>query len=616
MIEKPWLRPGFFVSYKYYKFIIAYKLHFVLPWTNPYSLVAKILLLFKIVSMKKIIKESSILIVSVLFFAACKEKNTSPEQKTINAINLKRGDVVLCGPADKQFGSISFINSCSDKVKKDFNLAIALLHSFEYDEAEKVFAKVIDQEPECAMAYWGVAMSNYHPLWAPPTEAELEKGAKAVAIAQSLPSNSKNEFAYIDAIATFYKDWKTTAHATRCINFEKAMEKIYAENTKDKDAAAFYALALDGTADPTDKSYKNQKKAASILNAVYPNDPNHPGIVHYIIHTYDSPELAQLGLAAARKYASVAPSSAHAQHMPSHIFTRLGLWDECINSNRVAAAAAKCYAENTDIKGHWDEELHAMDYLVYGYLQKGENVLAKEQLDYLNSFQVVFPVNFKVAYAYASIPSRYLLENKMWKEAASIQPNTTVVPWEKFPWQKGIIHFTRLMGAINIGNIEAAKSELKKLSTIQDTLNKQKDVYKANQIEIQKITGEAWILFKEGMQADGLKLMNRAADMEDKTQKHSVTPGEVLPARELLADMLQQLNKPAEALAMYEAVLRKQPNRFNSLYGAAIASEKINNTEKAISHYKQLLSLANTSASNRPEVDNARSFLKNKNTTL
>ena len=213
----------------------------------------------------------------LLAFISCKGKNKSPAVETISAINLKRGEVVFCGPPDKQFGSVEFETSCSEKTKKDFDLAIALLHSFEYDEAEKVFAKIIDEEPECAMAYWGVAMCNYHPLWAPPTQAELEKGAKAIAIAQSLTQKSKRESDYIDAIALFYKDWDKMDHRTRCINFEKAMEKIYTEYPDDKEAAIFYALALDAAADPADKSFSNQKKAGAILTALYPNEPNHPG---------------------------------------------------------------------------------------------------------------------------------------------------------------------------------------------------------------------------------------------------------------------------------------------------------------------------------------------------
>jgi len=543
--------------------------------------------------------------------ASCHGKSETPANEAINAINLKRGEVVLCGPPDKQFGSVEFETSCSGKEKKHFNLAVALLHSFEYDEAEKVFAKIIDEEPECAMAYWGVAMCNYHLLWpTQPTQAELEKGAKAIAIAQSITKKQKKESGFIEAIALFYKDWKKVDHHTRCINFEKAMEKIYKEYPNDREAAIFYALALDAAADPADKSFSNQRKAGSILTALYPNEPNHPGIVHYIIHSYDYPELAALALPAARKYASIAPASAHAQHMPSHIFTRLGLWDECIHSNLASTSSARCYAQNAGIMGHWDEELHGMDYLIYAYLQKGENNLAKEQYDYLKTIQQVYPVNFKDAYAFAAIPSRYLLENKIWKEAASLKIYPENFPWQNFPWQKAIIHFTRLLGSVHIGNIDSAKIELKNLNTIYDQLKEQKDLYKANQVQIQIKTSEAWMLFKEGKSSEALAMMHVAADMEDKTEKSPVTPGEVIPAKELLGDMLLQMNKPDKALKAYEADLEKHPNRFNGIYGAGLAAERSNNFKKAKLYYQQLTEIANSTTSNRPELGEAKLFLK------
>jgi hypothetical protein len=563
--------------------------------------------------MKKLLQNVVYLVFFISFLlaiASCKGKNKAPTNETINAINLKQGEVVLCGPPDKQFGSVEFETSCSEKVKKDFNLAVALLHSFEYDEAEKVFAKIIGEEPECAMAYWGVAMSNYHPLWSPPTPPELKKGATSIAIAQALAQKSKRESDYIEAIALFYKDWDKVDHHTRCIRFEKAMEKTYREYPNDKEAAIFYALALDAAADPTDKSFRNQRKAGAILTALYPNEPNHPGIIHYIIHSYDYPELAALALAAARKYASIAPSSAHAQHMPSHIFTRLGLWDESISSNLASTSSAKCYAESAGIKGHWDEELHGMDYLVYSYLQKGENNLAKEQCDYLKTIHEVYPVDFKDAYAFAAIPARYLLENKTWKEAAKMEIHPADFPWGKFPWEKAIIHFTRILGSVHIGNIESAKAELKNLNTIYDTLMQQKDSYKANQVQIQIRTSEAWIQLKEGKNNEALKLMKVAADMEDKTEKHPVTPGEVLPARELLGDMLLQLNKPGEALEAYEGDLKQHPNRFNGLYGAGLAAERSSKLEKANFYYQQVTGIANTTNSTRPERETAKLFLK------
>ena len=548
-------------------------------------------------------------ILSVAALISCNGNNSVPSKELINQINLKRGNVISCGAPDKQFGSVDFEMTCNEKAKKDFNLAIELLHSFEYDESEKIFAKVIDETPECAMAYWGVAMCNFHPLWTPPTEAELQKGSKAIEIANTISKKSERESAYINAIATFYKDWNKTDHHTRCINYEKAMEKIYTTYPDDKEASIFYALSLDASANPNDKTYTNQKKAGSILNALYPSEPNHPGIIHYIIHTYDYPELAELALPSARKYAEVAPSSAHALHMPSHTFTRLGLWDECIKSNLVSVASAKCYAEQAGIKGHWDEELHGMDYLIYAYLQKGENKLANEQLKYLETINEVHPANFKVAYAFAAIPSRFLLENKNWDRAATLQVPPANFSWIQFPWQESIIHFTRLLGAAHLGNIKDANIELAKLNLLHDTLEKQKDAYKSLQVAIQIKTGEAWIQFANGKTTEALNLMKLAVDMEDGTEKHPVTPGEVLPARELLGDMLLQVKQYENALLAYEAVLQKCPNRFNSLYGAGLAAEKSGQKQKAVFYFKQLLTITDAVNSDRPELVDTRKFL-------
>ena len=567
--------------------------------------------------MKKILQIilTAFLSLSFLILLSCNSKNKTPSNDIIKSMDLKTGDVVLCGPPDKQFGSVEFTNSCSGNIKKDFHLAIALLHSFEYDEAEKVFAKIIDEDPQCAMAYWGVAMSNYHLLWTPPSGAELKKGSKAIEIAQGLNTKSTLETAYINAAAELYKDWSNRDHKTRCNNYEKAMEKIHVSYPNDKEVAILYALALNASADPTDSTFKNQKKAGDILNAIYSNEPNHPGAVHYIIHTYDNPELAQFALPAARKYASVAPSSAHALHMPSHIFIRLGLWDEAIHSNRTSVSSAKCYAEETGIKGHWDEELHGLDYLMYAHLQKGENDLAKEQLDYLKTIKHVSPATFKVAYAFAAIPSRYVLENKMWENAASLVVEPANFQWKDFPWQNAIIHFTRVLGSVHIGHIDSARTELGILKSIYDTLVQQKDSYKASQVQIQIKASEAWILFKEGKNKDALKLMNEAADMEDNIQKHPVTPGEVIPARELLGDMLLQMNQPEKALEAYEADLKKRPNRFNGQYGAALAAERSNNPGKSGTYYQQLLRFSNSKSSNRPELKKASMFLKTRSIT-
>lgn len=541
---------------------------------------------------------------------SCNNNNPAPSKERINEIALKRGPVISCGSIDQQYGTVDFDMACDAKSKTDFNLAIELLHSFEYDDAEKVFAKIIDNNPACAMAYWGVAMCNFHALWTPPTEAELIKGSKAVAVAQSISGKSKRVAAYINAIAVFYKDWNTIDHLTRCTSYEKAMETVHSTYPEDKEAAIFYALALDASAKPTDKTFANQKKAGAILNAIYPAEPNHPGVIHYIIHTYDYSGLAELALPAARKYAQVAPSSAHALHMPSHIFTRLGLWDECIKSNLESVAAAKCYAEQAGIKGHWDEELHGLDYLVYAYLQKGENDAAKKQLAYLQTFKEVYPVTPKVAYAFAAIPSRIYLENKNWKAAAAVALYPTDFAWEKFPWQESIIHFARLLGAVHLGNNDLAKVELTKLKQLHSILEKQKDVYKSKQVATQIKTGEAWLHFTAGQKQQALIEMQSAAAMEDSTEKHPVTPGEVLPARELLGDMFFEFGQYKDALQCYEAVLQKSPNRFNSLYGAGRSAEKFANAQKAILYYRQLVTISSMPNSDRAELNYVAAFLK------
>jgi hypothetical protein len=558
--------------------------------------------------MKYLQKSLPIFLLAVIL-ASCQSKNFSPSKEVISQLNLKRGDVISCGPPDAQFGTVDFEMTCTEKTKKNFNLAVEMLHSFEYDEAEKVFAKIIDETPDCAMAYWGVAMCNLHPLWNLPTEAELQKGSKAIAIANAVTAKSTRESGYINAIGLFYKDWGKIDHHTRCIYFEKAMAQLYIKYPDDHEAAIFYALALDAAANPADKTFANQKKAGAILNALYKTEPNHPGIIHYIIHTYDYPGLAFLALPAARKYAAVAPSSAHALHMPSHIFTRLGLWDEAIHSNLKSIAAAQCYTASAHLPGHWDEELHGMDYLVYAYLQKGDNKLAEEQVKYLQTIKTVYPPDFKVAYAFAAIPSRYLLENKKWKEAASLQVQPANFSWKEFPWQEAIIHFSRLLGAAHIGNTGAAKLELLQLNRLRDTLLKQKDLYKSKEIEIQIKTGEAWIQLESANKTNALHTMKLAADMEDSTEKHPVTPGKVIPARESMGDMLLQTKNNEDALKAYEAVLIKNPGRFNSLYGAGVAAEKCGNQGKAAFYFKQLITIAEGNT-DRPEVIDAKSFLK------
>lgn len=558
-------------------------------------------------------KQKLLVCCAVLVFISCNNKKEVQSTDLIGSLNLKRGEVVACGPLDGQLGKTSFVATVPDNLRPDFNTAIALLYSFEYDEAEKMFAKVIDQAPETAMAYWGVAMSNFHPLWAPPTPPELEKGTKAIEIARSIDNKTKRESDYIEAIAVFYKDADKLDHRSRVLNFEKAMEKIYLDYPEDKDAPVFYSLALNAAADPADKTYARQKKAFGILNGIFEKEPLHPGIAHYIIHNYDYPGLAEMALPAARKYAAIAPASAHAQHMPSHIFTRLGIWDESIKSNLVAGASARCYAEQANIKGHWDEELHVLDYLVYAYLQKGEDDSAKERLNHLKTITAVSPANFKVFYAFAASPARYLLEKRMWKEAAAMEVSPANFSWEKFPWQKAVIHFTRALGAVKSGKTDQAKRELETLNSLQAQLSKEKNMSReAAQVMVQINTAEAWIQYKEGNNDKAVELMTAAANMEDGTEKHPVTPGEILPARELLGDMLLEMNKPEEALLAYKSVLETHPNRFNGLYSAGLAAQRSGNKEEATQYFQKLITSIGASNSKRPEIQNAKSFLNSR----
>lgn len=556
--------------------------------------------------MKLILIRTRLFILAALLIQCRGEKDTNQLQADLQAINLSRGEIALCGSG--QFGQVAFSLSCLEQVREDFNLATALLHSFEYAEAEKVFAKVIDQDPQCLMAYWGVAMSNFHPLWAPPTQGELDKGSKTIALARSLDKSSGREFQYIEAIATIFDDWEKLDHKTRIAKFEKAAETIYKQYSDDKEAAIFYALALRASADPADKSFEKQKKAGNILSTLFPKEPNHPGIAHYLIHTYDYPELAEMALPAARKYASIATKSAHAQHMPSHIFTRLGLWGESIQSNINSMEAAKCYAENLQMKGHWDQELHGLDYLVYAYLQQANDEQAKQQVAYLNTIDNVFPITFVNAYTFAATPMRYALERKDWEQATVLELHPVNFPWDKFLWQKGIHHFGKLLGYVHTKDLKDAKIQLEQLMNIHSALENT-NKYEANQVQIQIKAAEAWISYAKGEMDGALTLMNVAADMEDATEKHSVTPGEIIPSRELLADLYMEMKKYPNAIEAYAANLKKRPGRFNSIYGIASAARISGDNAVAEKYFKQLIELAGPENKGRAELREADSFL-------
>ena len=552
------------------------------------------------------------ILLMLLLFSCTAKKNQGQFERELISLDLTRGEITLCGAGEGQFGTILLSISCSEKVSADFNLAVALLHSFEYTEAEKVFAKVIDADPECAWGYWGAAMSNFHAMWAPPNADELKKGSKIITLARSvIQDKSSRESDYIEAIATIYDQWDTLDHRTRLTKFKNACSAIFEKYPDDREAAIFYSLALTASADPADKSFANQKKAGEILNKIFREQPNHPGIAHYIIHTFDYPELAELALPTARKYAQIAPASAHAQHMPSHIFTRLGLWDESISSNLNSISSAQCYAESMKINGHWDEELHGIDYVVYAYLQQANDKKALEQIEYLNKNSEVDPKTFKVAYAFGAIPARYALERRDWTAATNLELKPADFPWEKFLWEKANINFARLLGGVHSNKLTDAKNQLKTLEEIHQKLSEAKENYKANLVLIQIKISNAWITLAEGKQSDAIALMIDAADMEDATAKHSVTPGELIPARELLGDMYLKINKPTKALESYEADLKTHPNRFNGLYGAGLAAEKSGDRKKALQYYNQLVDIANPSGDQRQELKTAQLFLNN-----
>lgn len=546
------------------------------------------------------------LLLSILLVLGCKDKipKTNP---ALASLDLKRGELLLC--STEKFGDVSFSLDCNYEVREVFDLAISLLHSFEYAEAEKAFVKVIDADPECAMAYWGVAMSIYHSLWAPPTLKALKKGAKLIEIAKSLP-NSGITKQYIDAIGSFYKDYEIKDHRERELLYEKKMEELYLSNKDDVEAAVFYALAISSAADPNDTTYSKQKKSGKILEDLFLDQPNHPGIAHYIIHSYDYPELAKMGLQTARRYAEIAPASAHAQHMPSHIFTRLGLWQESIDTNINSASSAVCYAESVNPEANWAQEIHAVDYLVYAYLQLGNNQKAKEYLEEMQAIKAVFPKqDFASTYALSAIPVRLVLENKQWKKASELQLPSIDFNWETLHWEKAIHHFGKALGLSRTGKIKLAENELQHLKILHQNLLDKKDRYQSGQVIIQVNTIKAWIELAKGNKDEALSLMKLAVKLENETSKHPITPGEVLPADELLGDMLLELNRPKEALKAYEINLKGHPNRFNGIYGAALAAEQSGNTEKATLYFKQLIELTKHSKSDRSEIKDAKAYI-------
>lgn len=462
-------------------------------------------------------------------------------------------------------GKAHLETSCNEAAQKEIDRADALLHSFWYAESEKSFRRAAELDATCAMAWWGAAMSDLHPLWAPPTPDEFERGKEAAGKAMSVGAGTDREKAYIAAINAFYANADALDHAARMKAYESAMAKVQSDNPKDREAAIFHALAILGTASPKDRTYAKQKEAAVILNRALEEEPEHPGIAHYLIHSYDYPDLAELALPAARVYAKLAPASPHALHMPSHIFTRRGLWDESIASNLASAEAAHRYVEMTMPGAAAFDELHAVDYLVYAYLQEGKIEEAKKLVDRVNAVtKIDNPNQFAAAYCISAAPARYALERRQWKDAAALKV-PTVIDWSKVPYAEANIHFARGIGAARSNQLDIAKDALARLVAIHQTLVEQKNAYWADQVEIQRLAVAAWIAHAEKKDEEALKEMRASADLESSTEKHPVTPGAIIPARELLSELLLDTGHRDEALAEAQHVLHDSPGRKNAL---------------------------------------------------
>lgn len=513
-----------------------------------------------------------------------------------------------------QLGTIAFQTSCSPAAQAIFLRGLGWLHSFEYEQAESTFNKAATSDPSCGIAYWGAAMSLYHPLWAPPTPAELVRARTVLGKAESAPPKTQRERDYVAAIGVFFEGSDTVDHKTRVLAYNAAMSALHKRYPADREAAVFYALSQTaaGTLD-NDPGFTREKDAAAILETVLKDEPDHPGVAHYLIHSFDYPPLANLAVPAAKRYASIAPASPHAQHMPSHIFTRLGMWPDSISSNLRSAAAARDLLKAKGFVGGSREELHAMDYLAYAYLQTGEDRAAERVLAHLGQMLKVDEPIFSVAYAATAIPARLALERRQWKAAAALElpPNVrALAPLESFSWGQAHLHFARAVGAARDGNAAAARQEIAKLRGIEDQLRIPPGGYDwKSQVSISRHIAESWLANADSRSDEAVALMEAAADLDDSKEKHPVTPGAILPAREQLGELLLELGQPAKSLAAYEASLKRTPGRLAGLYGAAQAANLAGDTTKARAYYAQVVELTKDGDATRNEIKQARKIM-------
>src|SRR6195952_603736 len=500
--------------------------------------------------------------------------------------------------SEEKLGIVNFETSCNPEAQRLFNQGMLYQHSFWYRASQKVFEDALKADPECGIAYWGIALSL---LWNPhamPPAKNLAEGASVIAKGKTVSAKTQRERDYIDALGTMYADYEKVDHRTRLLAYAKAMEQLAQRYPTDDEAQIHYALALNTSAAPADKTYANQLKGAAILEPIAERQPQHPGVSHYLIHLYDYPPIAEKGLNAPRVYAKIAPAAAHAQHMPSHIFTRVGYWTESIASNTESARVAKD-------AGDFAEQLHAMDYQVYAYLQLGQDAKAKALIDEMAGVTGLTETYMPGPYALAISPARYVIERGDWSAAANLQvrPNP-------LPQVQAITYTARALGAARSGNPEAARADIAKLAEFRDKLRDTKDAYWAEQVDIEGQVATAWVLFAEGKQDDALAAMSAAADAEDKTEKHPGTPGVPQPARELYGSMLLGRGMAKQALAAFETTLKKEPNRLGAYAGAAVAAEKSGDLTKAREYYGKVVAIADHADKARTEVADAQAFLQ------
>ena len=500
--------------------------------------------------------------------------------------------------AGGRLGKVSFANSCSEKVKPEFERGVAMLHSFWYSAAEKTFDDVLAKDPQCAIAAWGLAsilMNN--PLGgAGSSPAGAKKAIAALDNARSVRAGTQRERDYIDAVSVYYEDWSNRGERARQVARADAFEKLAARYPQDDEAQIFYALYRAGTQSQADQSYSAYLKAAAILEQQFKKYPNHPGVAHYLIHSYDAPPIAARGLDAARRYAGIAPDAPHALHMPSHIFTRVGAWEESVATNVRSAEVAR---KDNDS----DEAYHASDYMVYAYLQLARDAEARATIDAATKM-LPSSTRFVAPYAMAAMPARYVVERGDWKSAASLEPAATI-----YPFVSAITYYARALGSARTGDVAAAKKDAEQLAAAHSALEAAKNKYWATEVEIQRLGAAAWIAQAEGKNEEALKFMRDSAELEDHNEKHIVTPGRLLPARELLGEMLLEQKQPQAALKELEASLQREPNRFRNYALSARAAEAAGDAATARKYYEKLAALAKDPAANRPELVRARMVL-------